>query len=802
MRRFFLFLTIFLLFNASFAGGERPKVGLVLSGGGAKGFAEIHTLKLLDSLQIPIDYIAGTSIGSIIGGLYAIGYSGAEIEDIGITTKWSELFTDTPRRELLPYLQKKDTGKFQLSFAVKGFTPMAPSGLISGQKISLMFSGLTSAYEATQDFDQFPIPFRAVAVDLVTGNEVVLRKGSLARAMRSSMSIPTVFQPVVWGDSLLVDGGMINNLPIDVVREMGADIVIAVNVGAPLLKREDITSVLDVLEQSFSIFNNYREKENIKQADILISPDMSGFDAADFNEESVPDIIKNGRKAARAALPQLIALRDSLLRNEQPAVADNNHEPAVQILSGISISGSKTYQPAYLLQSIGYQPGDTLSADTLSHRLFRLQRRNLYAKISHQLKKRDDHYQHLFITVEEGAPPRIYSVSIENNQLLPFDFIYNMLGIRPGETLDTKLLQDRITYLYSLGYFEKISYDIHPVNDSAIRLHFHVEEKSKRILRLGLRYDNNYQLVAAVNLIAANLLVPGLMFENEIQFPGLVRWDFKVSFPSRTKSYPIYPFIRFGYKDIPTDIYSGTERKIAQYQDRSFSYGAGVGILFDRFWNVEVEYSQEDMRVKPNIALADELLFPVWRDKLRHLVIRSDFDLLDDILLPGNGIRIRGNYESGFKDFGSDIDYNLYSVSGDLYTTPASRHTFRLNGSFFTSSLSLPIYKYYYNRSQEEFIGMNYFQLSASQITILRMDYRYRYKKDIFFKLAANTAFNTEFSGLPLPVDGDFLFGAGAGIILLSPVGPIELLWARGSTNIVTSKELQNVFYFSAGYKF
>lgn len=180
---------------------------MILSGGGALGFAHIPTLKILDSLEIPIDYIAGTSMGGIAGALYSIGYSGIELEHLVKSVDWLELFSDKPNRDLIPYFLKKDDGKYQFSFGIEGNNILPPSGLIRGQKISLLLSKLTYAYEKVPDFDHLPIPYRCTAIDLITGNEVILKDGSLAKTMRSTMAIPTAFYPVAWGDSLLIDGG-------------------------------------------------------------------------------------------------------------------------------------------------------------------------------------------------------------------------------------------------------------------------------------------------------------------------------------------------------------------------------------------------------------------------------------------------------------------------------------------------------------------------------------------------------------------------------------------------------------------
>jgi len=206
-----LFLIISLTLNCQIKaqinkGKPRPKIGLVLSGGGARGFAHIGTLKLLDSLKIPIDYIAGTSMGGIIGALYAVGYSGKEIEKIVRSTNWKEIFSDSPARNKQPFVKKATSGRYLVSLPVKGILPSIPSGLIKGQKVFQILSKLIYAYQNVSDFNKLPIPFNCVATDIVSGKEVILNHGSLALAIRATMSIPTIFTPVEWGDSLLVDG--------------------------------------------------------------------------------------------------------------------------------------------------------------------------------------------------------------------------------------------------------------------------------------------------------------------------------------------------------------------------------------------------------------------------------------------------------------------------------------------------------------------------------------------------------------------------------------------------------------------
>ncbi len=219
---------------------ERPKIGLALSGGGAKGFAHVGVIKVLEEIGLPIDFITGTSMGSIIGGLYAIGYSVGELEELVTATDWNDLFRDRVRRRDLAIESKMLDGRYMLSLPLNGLAPGLPTGLIAGQKISKLFERLTLPYHDVSDFRQFPIPFACVATDIVTGEVVVLDHGYLPEAMRASMSIPSVFTPVEIDDHLLVDGMLVRNFPVEEVRALGADIIIGVDVGAGVCTGERI----------------------------------------------------------------------------------------------------------------------------------------------------------------------------------------------------------------------------------------------------------------------------------------------------------------------------------------------------------------------------------------------------------------------------------------------------------------------------------------------------------------------------------------------------------------------------------
>lgn len=292
------------------AESARPRVGLVLSGGGARGAAHVGVLKVLEEMRVPIDAIAGTSMGAVVGGLYASGLSAQEIETLISSVNWQDAFQDRPPRAELGYRRKQDDRNFLVSYALgvrkEGF--VLPRGLVQGQKLEQVLRNAALPVAEVQDFDLLPIPFRAVATDLETGEAVLMRSGDLVTAMRASISAPGVFSPAPRDGRLLVDGGLVENLPIDAARQMDVDVLIVVDVSFPLYSREELTSPLEVTNQAFAIMIRSRtleQRAKLKSTDIVIDPPLGRFGSADFTR--VPQALRAGEQAARDA-PRLAEL--------------------------------------------------------------------------------------------------------------------------------------------------------------------------------------------------------------------------------------------------------------------------------------------------------------------------------------------------------------------------------------------------------------------------------------------------------------------------------------------------------------
>lgn len=306
-----------------------PKVALVLSGGGAKGTAHIGALKYLDSLGFDFDMVVGTSMGSIVGGLYALGYPPQQIDSLTRVQDWSLLMSDRIPRKFNSYLEKKYKEKYLFSVtfdfgsrldslvsAASGDAPVAgdiffktlPAGFINGQNIFNLFTALSVGYQDSIDFNTLPIPFACVATDLVTGKEIVIREGQFPVAIRASMAIPGVFSPVRVGDYILVDGGTQNNYPVDVARAMGADIVVGVDVSGEMSGYSDINNIGDILGQLVSLMGDRKYRQNVSDVDVHIRPDLTGYGTMSFDSESIDTLINRGYRAAAEHGEELAAL--------------------------------------------------------------------------------------------------------------------------------------------------------------------------------------------------------------------------------------------------------------------------------------------------------------------------------------------------------------------------------------------------------------------------------------------------------------------------------------------------------------
>lgn len=352
---------------------ERPKIGLALSGGGAKGAAHVGVLKVLEGKNIPIDYIAGTSIGAYVGGMYALGYSAAEIEAIMMNTDWEKGYSDTIPRQSLSFKDKETRDKYNIPINI-GYSDdevKLPRGLLRGQSMSQLLRSSTNLIEQLGSFDDLSIPFRAVATDLTTGEAVVLDSGSIVAAMQASASVPGALQPAVIDGRLLVDGGIANNMPIDIVKQMGADIVIAVDIGSPLVGAAQLDSSIAVLNQLSTILTNASSKKQkalLDANDILIRPKIDDLSTTDFS--IMPIALPLGEIAAREKSSHLdkLAVSRSDFRQYLVAKKQKSSQWSSEIkrpLVKVVYDNHSNVSEKLLAESLALTPGEPVTTASL-----------------------------------------------------------------------------------------------------------------------------------------------------------------------------------------------------------------------------------------------------------------------------------------------------------------------------------------------------------------------------------------------------------------------------------------------------
>lgn len=721
---------------------KRPKIGLALAGGGAKGFAHEGVLQLIDSLDIPVDFIVGNSMGGLVAALYSIGYSGKDLEEYTKSLDWNSVLKDKPRREQLPFIEKKKTGMYQLSIGLKGYQLTVPSGIIYGQNVQLEFLSKTGPYEDVNDFDKLPIPFRCIAVDLVTGKEEILGSGSLSKAMRATMSIPSAFSPVDWDKYLLVDGMVLNNFPVDVVKKMGADIVIGLNLTTGRMEKENLTDFLSILNRTVDIPMGGRLEENIALSDIYISQDLDGFSTADFAPEKVSKIIERGKEAGIRNLDVLLALKEELEKYDD------------------------------YLQWKNIEKGKNRKVILDKRETFVLQ------------------------------PYLIEKISITGNKKFESDFIRNYLEIENGELFNTAIIQKKIESLYALNYFETVTYQIIKIDDNKINLEINVKEKHVNRVVAGFKYDDYFKLVGLLGLETNSALIQGAQLEAYLKFGGLTEFDVTMLYATRSMDIPIYPFLKIEYHDIPINFYLG-ERKIFNFNNRSWNFSGGINFSLSKFWNLEAALNAEFMSVATDIAsydVADVVKNEHAEDKIINGKLKLLYDSLDDNIVPNSGLNFTATYEIPIKDLGAEVQFHKFSSWAEYFMPLGKKHNLKLAGSYCFASEGTPFYKWFYLGGPLTFVGIDYLQANGTEFSIGQAIYRYELFNDIYAKGIFNVMFNYNLWDNINPVRGKSIIGGGLSLMMRTMFGKAELTWSQGDVNLHDPGKKINRVYFTFGY--
>ncbi len=726
----------------------RPVIGLALSGGGARGIAHIGVIETLERAGITVDRIAGTSMGSIVGGLYAAGYTPKVIASMLETNNAPEIITSDPKRRNV-YIGQKETTQWPLfDVRFEGFKAhLLPSGISSGQKLTSLLSWLAlgPTFECGGDFDRLQIPFRAVATNCVTGSMKVFGRGNLALAMQASSTFPGLFSPVEIDDTLYVDGGLVNNLPVSVAKDMGSDFVIAVAIEESMHPREELRNPLNLADQITSIpIRNITALSKL-QADFIISPDMKAFSSGDF--DPVREMIVQGENAARDSLSALTAAisriaasyRHRTIRSiaisperERPlaeAVLSHRVSPGSavpfadiarsieelwdtgryrSIAADLDDSGSLTLivDPAPRVAAIRIvntadstdtvelvTPGDDRRdpmialIDRITTRLRAIRSeegRSTLAFVSSQEYSPDGDTIRVFISV-----PRLTGVFVPNDLRSRRYLITREIGMEIGEPFDLAKAIDAIENLYGTNLFDHVYVDLLPY-EGGVGLGFRLKEKDFSILRLGIKYDEYHAAEGRVSLSRDNILGLGNQLNAVYQAGRRTRLLMAENRLDRVYDWTYTFNIRAFQNRMVRPTYQG-RTSYFDYEDERWGMILSMGQVMDKLGNVVVQLKSETSLIHPEkpSGLKDT------RREFRSFVIRSLIDSYDRYPFPRYGMLNVFYLENAGEVFGGTERFVKLYWSTTAALTFARKHTFTGAISLGTADPSLPESDYF-----------------------------------------------------------------------------------------------------------
>ncbi len=595
---------------------EPKKIALVLEGGGALGFAHVGVLEVLEKYNICPDAVAGTSMGAIVGGLYSSGYSPSELRMLSETIDWAGIFDDSVPRQDLSYRRKQDDSNFlaKARVGVRDGSIRSPLGLIQGEDLTLQLRELLETRSQVSDFDKLPIPFRAVAVDLLTGEPLALRDGNLATAMRASMSVPGAFPPVRVNDRLLVDGGIADNLPVRVaLEEFEPDHIIAVRLLTAPVEEASFTSAVSVLGQMVGLMladNVQRSLDLLKTVPhTLIEVDLRGYGSTSFDKAS--ELVGPGVSAAEQ------------LASELRVLANFDQAP------GIVASG-------------------TAAAEDVSGDLRALSRSSCPRRPA------------------PPGQPVIAFIDLENTSPLSDDILVNRLGVEVGDTLDPEQLRAGLKSIYGLGLFDLVDYQVvtRPGGQTGIKVIATEKSTGLTSLRFGLNLENNfrgqtaYNIATEVSFLALNSLGGESRSEVILGDDLSVFTEFFQPLQARKNYFFVRP--RAGYRAYDVPVF-GDGNRIAEYRVGFGAAALDVGYQIDSLGEVSVSaYSGWG---SAEVETGDPTL-PDLDVDIRDVIARVEVDRLDQLSFPQDGFRATMSYRRSLESVGASSDYGIVNASG------------------------------------------------------------------------------------------------------------------------------------------
>jgi NTE family protein len=838
---------------------RRPKIGLALSGGGARGLSQIGILKVLEKENIPIDYIAGTSMGGIIGGLYASGYSASELEKIVSNIDWNDLLSDTPPRLSLFLSQREESEGSLFQFRLDGLKPYIPTALTSGQKLSNFFTNLTMRAsfssrwlaQPESNFDNLKIPFRAVTTDLVTGERVVLNSGDLAQALRATMAVPLAFTPVEMGERFLVDGGLVDPVPVEVVKQMGADVVIAVNTVSSLLPAGKIKNPIDIANQTTSIMSLQKKEEELKKADFIITPELSEFSAMDFGD--VDSLINLGEYTADSLIEEI----KKTIKNKKPGKASNPDSFEFKICK-LEFWGTQKIKIDFLLGLIETRIESTLTGDQIRSDLQKIYSSGYFSDVSATLSKiSEDEYSLCYQVLEN---PSVDKIIFRNNSIYPDSFLQKQIDFLPAEILNYKTLKEGLDSViavyhrdgYSLAHLESIRFDSTSRNlevslnegvISRVELSGNKRTRNWVVLRnfplkpgqpfnskLASRGLSNIHSTALfenatlsthstkeglvlqirVKEEKFNLVRIGAHYKDEYKSEGFLQFADVNVFGAGNE---IYTHFQYGerkqiyklnfkadrifktYLTYKLDIFHQRERsnlydehqKIGYFKEKRTGTTFSFGQHISRLGTASVETRWEKIQIDNKISKIKSTT------NIRSLILRSLVDTFDKYPFPDEGKYHHLYFEFAGDILGGDVVYRKGFSSLESYFPLHRRVNFHPKIAIGISDGGVPVSEKFTLGGPDNLYGLFSEELRGDKMFLGSLGLRFRFFHKLYWTLRYDMG--NVWSKLESIKLKELKHAFGTSLALDTPLGPLEFAYG------ITTDEWDK-FYFKFGYDF
>ncbi len=841
----------------------RPRIGLALSGGGARCIPQLGVIEVLKENQIPVDLIVGTSMGSMIGGLYAAGYETDEILQHLKNIDWENVFFDRPTRQNLFLGQKQTQARYLLQLRFSSFKPYIPSGLTPGQTISNILSDLVmqAPYGSYSNFDELKIPFRAVTTDLISGNRVLLENGNLADALCASLAFPLLFTPVVWDSMLLVDGGMKNNIPVQEARELGMDIVIAVDATSNLRNKSEILLPWEIVDQATTIMQREKNQSQKELADFYIRFDIPGQLSTDFSK--LDSLVGIGRTKTLLMIDKI----KNYVRNREREYLnqiDTTKHQHYKIVS-IKIEGLKNINESQIRQAI---PFDSLflkpsGYGDLQNIVAQIYQTGNYKNVEGFLIKENQDYS-LIIRVEEN--PILNNIIFKNNSIYSDSILlkqmnYSYPGIinhYDGQKALIRLLKFyrnngySLSHIHSISLNEKGELELGMQEGRVKKINIEGNQKTKAFvilrefplkvgdvfnyeqikkgiqniygtglfntIRLNITYEENQPVLSLkVDEKKFNLIRLGGQYNTERKGNGFIEI---VNENIMGTGNPLTLHFQNGERDKRYGLYFRSDRifktflttqlNIYYQKNKYFSYRGfeKSGEYNDIRTGIDFSLGQQMARWG-TISLEASYYYigydRLWGQTLHEgelllntLALRSVVDTRDQYPFPLKGKYYHFFYElSSANILNSEVSYFKLYSSLENYLSISNQHTFHPKIVWGTSDLTTPLAEQYYLGGEENFLALREHQLNGRHLMFTSLEYRYMLPK--IFPLNTYLHFQMNLAGI---------WGTKVSIkskdflfgteMKLSFLSPLgPFVLAYGRT-----RDRQQRFYFSAGYDF